>query len=199
MATVEIDRLEKRYPTTTALKGVSLDRRATASSSCSSAPRAAASRRCCASIAGLEDVTAGTIRIDGRDVTDLEPRDRDIAMVFQSYALYPHMTVRDNMAFSLDLRKTPKAEIDARVTEAARILGLEPLLDAQAARPLRRPAPARRHGPRHRAPPAGLPLRRAALEPRRPAPRARCAPRSARCTTGSARPRSTSPTTRSRR
>ena len=80
-------------------------------------------------IAGLEDVSDGTIRIGERDVTDLEPRDRDIAMVFQSYALYPHMTVRDNMAFSLDLRRTPKPEIDARVAEAARILGIEAMLD----------------------------------------------------------------------
>lgn len=80
-------------------------------------------------IAGLEDVSSGTIRIGGEDVTDLEPRDRDIAMVFQSYALYPHMSVRDNMAFSLDLKKVPKDQIDARVNEAARILGIEALLD----------------------------------------------------------------------
>jgi ABC-type nitrate/sulfonate/bicarbonate transport system ATPase subunit len=81
------------------------------------------------SIAGLESVSSGAIRIGGRDVTDLEPRDRDIAMVFQSYALYPHMTVRDNMAFSLVLQKAPEAEVKARVGEAARILGIEMLLD----------------------------------------------------------------------
>src|SRR5215813_15133393 len=75
-------------------------------------------------IAGLEEVTNGDIRIGGRSVTHLAPRDRDIAMVFQSYALYPHMTVARNMSFSLRLRGTPKAEIDARVKEVAAILGL---------------------------------------------------------------------------
>jgi len=79
-------------------------------------------------VAGLEEITDGTILIDGQPVNDMEPRDRDIAMVFQSYALYPHLTVRDNMAFSLKYRKTPKAEIRRRVDEAARILELEELL-----------------------------------------------------------------------
>ncbi len=79
-------------------------------------------------IAGLEDVTSGTIYIDDRPVTDVEPRHRDIAMVFQSYALYPHLSVYDNMAFSLKYRKVAKAEIRQRVAEAARILELEPYL-----------------------------------------------------------------------
>ncbi len=79
-------------------------------------------------VAGLEEITEGTILIDGQPVNDMEPRDRDIAMVFQSYALYPHLTVRDNMAFSLKYRKTPKPEIRRRVDEAARILELEELL-----------------------------------------------------------------------
>ena len=79
-------------------------------------------------VAGLEEITEGTILIDGQPVNDMEPRDRDIAMVFQSYALYPHLTVRDNMAFSLKYRKTPKQEIRRRVNEAARILELEELL-----------------------------------------------------------------------
>ncbi|MBE7536804.1 MAG: sn-glycerol-3-phosphate ABC transporter ATP-binding protein UgpC [Opitutaceae bacterium] len=79
-------------------------------------------------IAGLEEISGGTISIDGRVVNNLPPRDRDIAMVFQNYALYPHMTVYDNMAFGLKLRKLPKAEIDARVREAATMLGLEPYL-----------------------------------------------------------------------
>jgi multiple sugar transport system ATP-binding protein len=79
-------------------------------------------------VAGLEEITDGTILIDGQPVNDMEPRDRDIAMVFQSYALYPHLSVRDNMAFSLKYRKTPKAEIRRRVDEAARILELEELL-----------------------------------------------------------------------
>ena len=76
-------------------------------------------------IAGLEDITSGELYIDGRLVNDVVPKDRDIAMVFQNYALYPHMTVYDNMAFGLKLRKMPKADIDARVKEAARILGIE--------------------------------------------------------------------------
>ena len=80
-------------------------------------------------IAGLEEITSGEVRIGDRVVNNLPPRDRDIAMVFQSYALYPHMSVRDNMAFGLELRKTPKAQIDKAVVEAARILDLERFLD----------------------------------------------------------------------
>ena len=79
-------------------------------------------------VAGLEEITEGTILVDGQPVNDMEPRDRDIAMVFQSYALYPHLTVRDNMAFSLKYRKTPNQEIRRRVEEAARILELDELL-----------------------------------------------------------------------
>jgi multiple sugar transport system ATP-binding protein len=80
-------------------------------------------------IAGLEEISSGQVRIGDRVVNNLPPRDRDIAMVFQSYALYPHMSVRDNMAFGLQLRKTPKADIDKAVVEAARILDLERFLD----------------------------------------------------------------------
>jgi len=79
-------------------------------------------------VAGLEDITAGTITIGGRVVNDLPPKDRDIAMVFQNYALYPHMTVEENLAFGLQLRKTPKDEQKRRVNEAAKMLGLEPYL-----------------------------------------------------------------------
>ena len=80
-------------------------------------------------LAGLEEISEGEILIGDRVVNDVPPKDRDIAMVFQSYALYPHMSVYDNMAFGLKLRKTPKAEIDRRVKEAADILGLGQLLD----------------------------------------------------------------------
>jgi multiple sugar transport system ATP-binding protein len=79
-------------------------------------------------IAGLEDITAGEISIGGTVVNDLAPKDRDIAMVFQSYALYPHMTVEENMAFSLKLGRVPKDEIKKRVASAADVLGLEPYL-----------------------------------------------------------------------
>ena len=80
-------------------------------------------------IAGLEDISSGELYIDDKLVNDVEPKDRDIAMVFQNYALYPHMSVYDNMAFGLKLRKTPKDEIDQKVRNAARILDLEHLLD----------------------------------------------------------------------
>jgi multiple sugar transport system ATP-binding protein len=80
-------------------------------------------------IAGLESITEGELSIDGRVVNDVAPKDRDIAMVFQNYALYPHMSVYDNMAFGLKIRKLPKEEIDGRVREAARILGIEDLLE----------------------------------------------------------------------
>ncbi|MDW6022503.1 sn-glycerol-3-phosphate ABC transporter ATP-binding protein UgpC [Mesorhizobium sp. BAC0120] len=80
-------------------------------------------------IAGLEEVTAGEIAIGGRVINDVAPKDRDIAMVFQNYALYPHMNVRENMGFALRQRGTPKAEIEKRVSDAARILGLEKLLE----------------------------------------------------------------------
>jgi sn-glycerol 3-phosphate transport system ATP-binding protein/multiple sugar transport system ATP-binding protein len=79
-------------------------------------------------IAGLEETDAGTIRFGEREVTKLTPRERDIAMVFQSYALYPHLTVRENLAFGLELRKTDKSEIARRIEEASEMLGLEPLL-----------------------------------------------------------------------
>ena len=84
-------------------------------------------------IAGLEDVTAGTISIGGRDVTDLAPRHRDIAMVFQSYALYPQMSVRDNLGYGLKVRRTSKAEIRRRVDTIADLLGLEDLLERKPA------------------------------------------------------------------
>src|SRR5512132_3980984 len=79
-------------------------------------------------IAGLEDISEGELRIGGQVVNNKAPKDRDIAMVFQSYALYPHMTVRENMAFALKLAKTPQSVIDQKVNEAARVLELEPHL-----------------------------------------------------------------------
>ncbi len=84
-------------------------------------------------IAGLEEATAGTIWIGGRDVTDLPPREHDVAMVFQSYALYPHMTVRQNLGYGLKVRKTSKGEISKRVERVARLLRLEELLDRRPA------------------------------------------------------------------
>ena len=124
-------------------------------------------------IAGLEDITAGEIVIDGTIVNELPPTDRDIAMVFQNYALYPHMTVFRTWRFSLRFRGVAKAEIDAAVDEAARIL--EHRATAASARPraaLRRPAPARRASAAPSCASPGLPVRRAAVEPRRRAARA---------------------------
>ncbi|RVC07375.1 ATP-binding cassette domain-containing protein, partial [Mesorhizobium sp. M7A.F.Ca.AU.002.02.1.1] len=79
-------------------------------------------------IAGLEESSQGTIEIGGEVVNDLRPRDRDVAMVFQDYALYPHMSVAKNIGFGLKARKMPKPEVEARVAEAARMLGIIPLL-----------------------------------------------------------------------
>ena len=83
-------------------------------------------------IAGLEDISKGELYIGDKLVNDVEPKERDIAMVFQNYALYPHMTVFDNMAFALKLRKVPKAEIEQKVTEAAKILDIEHLFKEKA-------------------------------------------------------------------
>ncbi|MBQ3267146.1 MAG: ATP-binding cassette domain-containing protein, partial [Atopobiaceae bacterium] len=80
-------------------------------------------------VAGLEEISGGELYIDGKLMNDVAPKDRDIAMVFQSYALYPHMTVRENLAFPLKLRKYPQAEIDAKVNEAAETLGITEFLD----------------------------------------------------------------------
>ena len=102
-------------------------------------------------VAGLEEISGGELYIDGKLMNDVAPKDRDIAMVFQNYALYPHMTVYENMAFSLKLRKEKKEVIDKKVREAAEILDITQYLDPQAEGSVRRPAPACRHRPCHRA------------------------------------------------
>ena len=110
-------------------------------------------------IAGLEDITSGTLKIGDRVVNDLPPKDRDIAMVFQNYALYPHMSVFDNIAFSLKLARRPKAEIKERVDRRGpHPRAGEPARQAPRSA-LRRPTPAGRHGARHRAPAPGVPAR----------------------------------------
>ena len=150
-------------------------------------------------IAGLEEITDGTISIGDRDVTELPPPERDIAMVFQNYALYPHMNVRENLGFGLSVRHTPKPEIRQarrRGRDAARPRGAA---RPQARAPLGRPAAAGRDGPRDHPRARRVPDGRAALEPRREAPRrdARVARRSS---THASRSRaSTSRTTRPRR
>ena len=123
-------------------------------------------------IAGLEDVTDGDILIAGRDVTDVDPAKRGIAMVFQSYALYPHMTVRENLAFGLEIARTPtrgdRARRSPRSPRSCRSSRSSTRRPGQLSG---RPAPARRHRPRHRAQAARLPVRRAALQSRRGAAR----------------------------
>ncbi len=129
MSRIELDAVTKQYPDgTTAVRALDLavsDGELLVLVGPSGCGKTTALRM----IAGLEDITSGTISIDGRPVNDVEPRHRDIAMVCQSYALYPHLSVYDNMAFSLKYRKTGKSEIKKRVAEAARILELEPYLE----------------------------------------------------------------------
>ena len=113
-------------------------------------------------IAGLEEISEGELYIGDKLMNDVEPKDRDIAMVFQSYALYPHMTVYENMAFALKLRKMPKDEIDSGCRRPPRSW-ISPVSGAQAQGAVRRPAPARGHRPRHRPRASGLPDGRTAL------------------------------------
>src|ERR1700743_3298804 len=123
------------------------------------------------SIAGLEEISSGTISFGDRVVNDLPPKDRDIAMVFQNYALYPHMTVEQNLAFGLQLRKTPKDEIKRRVNEAAKMLGLDQYLKRKPAALAGGPPQAGREGRRVRRGAAGVPDGRAAVQPGRQAAR----------------------------
>jgi multiple sugar transport system ATP-binding protein len=128
MAQIILDQVEKAYPGgVKAVDELSLDI-ADGEFMVLVGPSGCGKSTALRSIAGLEEITAGTITIGDRVVNDLPPKDRDIAMVFQNYALYPHMTVEQNLAFGLQLRKTPKEEIRRRVTEAAKMLGLEPYL-----------------------------------------------------------------------
>jgi multiple sugar transport system ATP-binding protein len=128
MATVEFQRVEKRFGTTKVIHGVSFDIR-DGEFMVLVGPSGCGKSTLLRMLAGLEEISGGTIAIGGRTVNNVDSKDRDIAMVFQSYALYPHMNVRDNMGFSLRLRKAPRRELDERVAKAARILNLEPYLE----------------------------------------------------------------------
>jgi multiple sugar transport system ATP-binding protein len=128
MATVTFDHITKRYGDVTAVDDFNLEI-ADGEFMVLVGPSGCGKTTNLRMIAGLEEISEGTLKIGDRVVNDVPPKDRDIAMVFQSYALYPHMTVRDNMAFGLKLRKVPKADIEKRVAEAAGILSLDRYLD----------------------------------------------------------------------
>ena len=124
-------------------------------------------------LAGLEPLDAGRVEIGDRDVTYVPPKDRDIAMVFQNYALYPQKTVAENMGFALKMQRVPSPERDRRVREAARLLDLdEQLLDRKPQAAVRRPAAACGDGAGYRARAQGFPDGRAAVQPGREATRA---------------------------
>ena len=172
---------------------------ATASSWCCSAPRAAARPRSCASSPGSRPRPGARSGSASAGSTGLPPRERGIAMVFQNYAVFPHLTVFENIAFGLRMAQVPQAEVERRVDRTAELMHIEQLLGALLRPALRRPAPARRRRPRAGHGARRDPDGRAALQPRRAA-----APGDARRAQGRAGrsrgpPRSTSPTTRSRR
>ena len=127
MASVEIRDVRKAYGSTEVIHGVNIDIE-DGEFVILVGPSGCGKSTLLRMIAGLENITGGEILISGQVVNDMPPKSRDIAMVFQNYALYPHMTVADNMAFSLKLRHAPKAEIDGKLAKAADILGLTPLL-----------------------------------------------------------------------
>src|SRR4249919_3728959 len=127
MATVSFNTVEKSFGTTKVLHGVSFDIK-DGEFVVLVGPSGCGKSTLLRMLAGLEEISAGTIAIDGKEVNDVESKDRDIAMAFQSYALYPHMTVADNMAFSLKLRKADPKMIAERVDKASKILNLDPYL-----------------------------------------------------------------------
>src|SRR3954454_9208622 len=133
MADIVFDGVTKRYPDgTEAVKSLNLEMK-DGEFVILVGPSGCGKTTALRMIAGLEEISDGELRIGGEVVNDLAPRDRDIAMVFQSYALYPHMTVRDNMGFALKLRKADPNDIKRRVDEAAKILDLEPHLERKPA------------------------------------------------------------------
>ena len=128
MASIEVKGLKKSYASVDVIKGVDLQVEK-GEFVVFVGPSGCGKSTLLRMIAGLEDISAGELWIDGRIVNDLQPKDRGIAMVFQSYAIFPHMTVRENLGFGLTIAKAPKAEKAAKVQEAARILQMENLLD----------------------------------------------------------------------
>lgn len=128
MATVELKNVKKRFGATEVIHGVSIEIE-DGEFIVIVGPSGCGKSTLLRMVAGLETVSEGDVLINGKIVNEMEPMDRDIAMVFQNYALYPHMSVRQNMAYSLKIAKLPQTEIDAKVAQAARLLQLEPYLD----------------------------------------------------------------------
>jgi len=128
MATLKLTDVHKSYGATEVIKGVNIDI-ADGEFAVFVGPSGCGKSTLLRLIAGLEDITSGELRIGGRIVNDLQPKDRGVAMVFQSYAIFPHMTVRENIAFGLTIRRENKARIEEKVAEAARMLHMEELLD----------------------------------------------------------------------
>ena len=197
MATVTFDNVSKRYGDVTAVRELSLEIQ-DGEFMVLVGPSGCGKTTSLRMIAGLEEISDGTLKIGERVVNDVPAKDRDIAMVFQSYALYPHMSVYDNMAFGLKLRKVPKSEIEKRVADAAAILSLEPFL--------KRKPKELSGGQRQRVALGRAIVREPAVflmtsrfPTSMPSSASRRAPRSPGCISGWARPSSTSPTTRSRR
>ena len=174
MATVTFDRRHAHLPghRPAGRRPTSTWRSTTASSSCSSGRRGAASRRRCGCSPGSSRSTRARSTSATATSPTVPPKDRDIAMVFQSYALYPHMTVAENIGFHLKVKRVPKAERAERVREAAAHPRPRAVPRPQAGQAVGRPAPAGGDGPGDRPPAAGVPDGRAAVEPRRQAARA---------------------------
>ena len=184
MASVEVQNVRKSFGSVEVIHGVSVDI-ADGEFVILVGPSGCGKSTLLRMIAGLEMITAGDIKIGGRVVNDVPPKERDIAMVFQNYALYPaHDGRREHGLLAEAEEGSESGDRRQRVGRAAEILGLDAASRPLPAAALRRPAPARRHGPRHRPRPAGLPVRRAAVQPRRQAARRRCAPRSRNCISG---------------
>ena len=170
MAFLEISGLRKRYGALEVLKGIdlSLDK---GGFLVLIGPSGCGKSTLLGTIAGLESISAGDIRIEGQQINDLHPSKRDIAMVFQSYALYPNMTVAENMAFGMEMRGVAKAEREKAVAEVAKTLQIGASSQAPSEPAFRRAAPARRNGTRIGSRAPRLPVRRAAVQSRRKAAR----------------------------
>ena len=186
MARLRLQGIEKSYGSVQAVRGIDLDV-AEGEFAVLVGPSGCGKSTLLRCIAGLEEVDAGTVTIGDDVVNDVRPRDRNLAMVFQNYALYPYMNVRENIAFGLKARRTPAAEIETRVRRAADMLGIEALLD----RLPRQLSGGSASGWRSGGPSCatrGCSCSTSRSRTSTPSSATRCAPRSSACTRSSARP-----------